>query len=150
MHKHISPAHAPSHRGFTLVELMVVVAIVAILAAVGYPSYTEHVKKGQRAKAQAALMEAAQFMQRYYAANNSYKQDLNGTELKGSDIGLNNVGDLGYTLNLDATGTGYTLSMTPSSAQMKGDKCGTYTLTQAGVKGLKDNASGTTLKDCWK
>ena len=69
---------------------MIVVAIVGILAAIAYPSYTEQVKRGQRSKAQTALLEAAQFMQRYYAANNSYATDLNKVDLKASDVPFNN------------------------------------------------------------
>ena len=56
-------------RGFTLIELMVVVAIIAILAAIAYPSYTNHVVKTRRAAATACVMEAAHFMERYYTTN---------------------------------------------------------------------------------
>ena len=55
--------------GFTLIELMIVVAIIAIIAAVAFPSYQEHVRKTRRADAQTALLELSQFMERHYTAN---------------------------------------------------------------------------------
>ena len=58
--------------GFTLIELMIVVAIIGIIAAVAYPSYQEYVRNAKRADAETALMELAHFMERYYPANGRY------------------------------------------------------------------------------
>ena len=145
------PAH---RRGFTLIELMIVVAIVAILAGVAYPSYVEHVRRGQRSKAQAALMEAAQFMQRYYATNNRYDEDLNGDDIQASDLAYTNDGGLQYTVGFDTnspTATSYKLVATPvANSMMDGDKCGSFTLNQLGTKGMNDANAGLAVKDCWK
>ena len=65
--------------GFTLIEVMIVVAIVAILAAIAYPSYLESVRKSKRAEARAQLMEAAQYMQRFYSQNDSFKRAIGAT-----------------------------------------------------------------------
>jgi type IV pilus assembly protein PilE len=66
-------------RGFTLVELMIVVAIVAILAIIGYPSYTQFVQKGRRAEAKAALLSTMQLFERHFAQVNSYASAPGGT-----------------------------------------------------------------------
>jgi type IV pilus assembly protein PilE len=65
--------------GFTLIELMIVVAIVAILAAVAYPSYVSHLRKGRRAEVQAFMMDVAQRQQQYFIDNRSYAVDAGGT-----------------------------------------------------------------------
>ena len=67
-----------TQRGFTLIEIMVVVAIVLTLSAIAMPSYTEHVKRSKRAEAKAQLLETAQFMQRFYSQNDSYAQTRAG------------------------------------------------------------------------
>ncbi|RZL01524.1 MAG: type IV pilin protein [Rubrivivax sp.] len=156
-----SSSTSSRHHGFTLIELMVVVAIVGILAAIAYPSYTQYVQRSRRAEAQTVLMEAAQYMQRFYAANNSYATLLNGnapnprlpaslsrspkdtSSTKNYDIGVVDTAGLPNTV----TATRFTLQAVPTGL-MANDHCGTLTLTQAGVK----NVTGTnaSVKDCWK
>lgn len=151
-----SPTHAS--RGFTLIEVMVVVAIIGILASIAYPSYTEYVRRGQRSKAQTALMEAAQFMQRYYAANNGYNKDLSGKALEESVVqgALSNSSELAYDVSFAKdfpTATAYVLVMKPTKGgRMDGDKCGSFTLDQTGFKDITGQPSGSTAtaKDCWK
>jgi type IV pilus assembly protein PilE len=134
--------HLRPHRnsGFTLIELMIVVAIVSILAAIAYPSYTKYVQRGYRSEGIAQLNDAAARMERYYAQNSSY--DV-GTDL--SKIGLTAASTTGkYGLSVTSNSTSYTLSSAPQGSQAS-DTCGTLTLNQAGTR--TPDPSTTT---CWK
>ena len=134
----------PGSRGFTLLELMIVVAIVGILAGVAYPSYIGYVKRAQRTEARTVLMDASQFMQRFYAANNRYDTAVLPAALTRAPTN----GAQRYTIRIAAgvTRTAFTLEAVPMGT-MSTDKCGRITLNQAGVRGR----SGTeTLEKCWK
>lgn len=142
-----APRSAQQQRGFTLLELMIVVVVLGIIAAIAYPSYQEHVNKSRRANAQAALMELAQFMERRYTTTGSYE----GGEDDEGDVELPftqspREGEVAfYELQLDSaetTATTYTLKAEPVNA-MAGDDCGTLTLTHRGVRGAGQDG-------CWR
>ena len=97
-------------RGFTLIELMIVVAIVGILAGIAYPSYMDHVRKGNRAKAQAFLMDLAQRQQSYLIVHRQYAQSL--TQLGFSD----GSGALALGPELTKLSTAYNISTTSMGA----------------------------------
>lgn len=133
--------------GFTLLEVMVVVAIVGILAAIAYPSYDEYVKRGNRAEGQAALNDAAARQERYFAQNNAYvtsADDIGKLGMRSN--GSNVVSETSkYTLQVAGGGGGYTLT----AVQQFGDtKCGNLTLNAQGEKGR--TGSGKTVQDCWR
>ncbi len=141
----------PKQTGFTLIELMIVVAIVGILAAIAYPSYQEHIRRANRADAQASLMELAQFMERNYTRLGRYTTDAAGTApaLPFTTAPKDGV-RLVYDLSLSAvTATDYTLQATPrAGGPMAGDRCGNLTLNSAGLKG--QSGAGATTADCWR
>ena len=137
-----------SARGFTLIELMIVVAVVGILSAIAYPSYTEYVRRGHRADARAGLLQAQQWMERAATATGSYPTAaLAGSLTWASDSNKR------YTIALTSpTTTSYTLTATPKSpGPQASDKCGTYTLTNTGLRGANGKTSGQSGydTDCW-
>ncbi len=136
--------------GFTLIELMIVVAIVAILAAVAYPSYLTHVQKTRRATATACLTELAQWMERNYTTCLRYDRTGAGCAANLDSAALPALScraDLGVTYAFSFTATpttsAYTLQAVPGGAQASDTRCGTLTLTQTGARGA---ASAT---GCW-
>ncbi len=119
-------------RGITLIELMIAVGIVAILAAVGYPSYMEHVKSTRRGEAKATLLEVAQFMERKFTADGCYKCGSETVTLPISQVPRDG-GSAYYTITLaSSAGTSYQLQASPTGV-MSGDSCGTYSLDQTGT-----------------
>lgn len=150
--------------GFTLIELMIVVAIMALLAGIAYPIYTDQITRSNRSAATGALLEIAQRQEGFYADNNRYAPTLD--ELIGNNIGSRFVkdgssyyagegGDVKvYALSLDSENfqRGYTASATPIGLQLTRETemgiCHTFTYNSAGRKGIEGTGSGS-ISDCW-
>ncbi len=130
-------------RGFTLIELMVVVAIVALLAIIAYPSYTKQVQKSRRETAESCLMELAQYMERYYTTNMRYDQDTagNAVSLPTTDCTQNLNGFYTFSFSGTPTATTFTIQAAPAGAQAS-DSCGTLSIDQLGAK-------TPTTSGCW-
>lgn len=131
-----TPTARHAARGFSLMELMIVVAIVAILAAIAYPNYTDSVRRSNRSDGRAALMQAAQNLERYFTENNTY---LNATiaEDPDTDIWATDTSTEGhYTLDFSVapTATTYTLRATAIGSQALDTDCPALTLTHMGVR----------------
>lgn len=132
-----------SNRGFTLVELMITVAIVAILATVAYPSYQDHVLKSRRADGISAIMNAAQRLERCYTQYGAYN---NANCPSYAAVQDSQQGYYQVSFSAAATASTYTLRAVPRGAQADDTKCATLTLTQANQKGITGSGS---VQDCW-
>lgn len=125
-------------RGFTLIELMITVGIVAILVAIAYPSYADSVRKSRRGQAKADLVEASQIAERYRTINNTYEGLTVGTAST-DEIAQDSPrqGTARYRIALSGlTATTYTLTATPIAGNdQANDTCGTLSITQSGAKG---------------
>ncbi len=141
--RHLSQPY--SMRGFTLIEVMIVVAIVGILSAIALPSYSEYIRRGHRAEARAGLLQGQQWLERAATATGTYPLSAS------FPAALKTVPGNRYDISLaSADGRTYTLTATPKGAQT-GDRCGSYTITQAGVRGANgklESESGYD-KNCW-
>jgi len=141
--------------GFTLIEVMIVVAIIGILAAIGYPSYQQHVRSSRRADAQAALSELAQFMERRFTENNGY--DLGPAGLDALDTlpftQSPRDGTAVYNLTLTAVAANtFTLRGAPiAGGPQVGD--GNMQLAETGAKSWdrnNDGDFGDAMETCWR
>lgn len=129
--------------GFTLIELMVVVAIAGILAAIAYPNYMDYVRKGNRTDARATLLQTSQVLERCFTQYSAYN-NAGCTVLNGGTV---DSPERLYTVGVVSDATTYTLTATPVAgrAQAADAKCATLTLNNLGVRG----ATGTSTGECW-
>jgi type IV pilus assembly protein PilE len=132
-------------RGFTLVELMIVVTIVAILGAIAFPSYRQHVMKTKRAECEGVMTTAAAMFERHYAANATYALDSSSSSLSSLTCPQDG-GTTSYVLDGwdTATSSTFMITATPQGGQLA-DACGTLTLNEIGEKG-----SDKTVAECWR
>ena len=129
--------------GFTLIELMIAVAIIGVLARLAYPAYTAQIMKSRRSEAKTGLTAAAQAMERWYTERSTYV----GAALGPSGIYASSSTNGYYTLSISSqTAAGFTLTATPGGSQAN-DACGTFSYDQTGTK----TVSGGTLSAsaCW-
>lgn len=130
----------PASSGFTLIEMMVVVAIIGILVAIALPSYREYVMRGNRATARATMLDAQLFMERFYATNNTFL--LAALPARFLSFPAENPK---YAMALsNLTANTFTLTATPIATDLR---CTSLILTHTGVK---DKTGTGTVAECWK
>lgn len=140
-------------KGFSLMELLITIAIVGILASIAYPSYQEQVAKSRRTEASGALLSAAQALERYYSANGRYTTTAAGSTLP--SVFLTKVPENGtayYTVaSSAASANAFTLKASRAGV-MASDSCGDFTLDETGSLAVTDKPAGSskTISGCWR
>lgn len=139
-------------KGFTLIEVMIVVVIVALLASIALPSYESYMLKTRRATAATCLLEISQFMERFFTKNLQYDKDANGNDIvmpsaatQECQSALSGYYDFASTV---APRT-YSLRAVPINGQTRDTLCATLSIDET----LRKSASGTASSDpsaCWK
>ncbi|RZL65301.1 MAG: type IV pilin protein [Variovorax sp.] len=141
-----------AEKGFTLIELMIVVAVIGILSAIAYPAYQEYVMRARRADAQSLLNEAAARQERWRAQNGTYMTGTTATDIAKLKLPHGDKSEHGhYSLGVAvvANDGGYTLTATRAGAQAADSKCGNFTLDATGKKGIAASTPGT-VESCWR
>ncbi|KJZ00977.1 hypothetical protein TW76_01330 [Pseudoalteromonas ruthenica] len=133
-------------QGFTLIEVMIVVAIVGILVAVAYPSYAEHVRKAARAEAMSAVLETANRLEQFYVDNRVYTSDLTG-------VGVNTLTESDYysiSIALQDSAQAFIVTAEPySGPALKDSDCGGFTVTDTGRRGVTVSSVSSRIDECW-
>lgn len=134
--------------GFSLIELLIVVAIIGVLVAVALPAYQDSVLAGGRAEGQSLLMEVASDQERFYSINNSYS--TNAAPLADPPVATRTSESGRYQVSVAACGGGsiancFVATATPQGSQTD-DSCTTLTITHTGQRG----ATGDTVENCWR
>ncbi len=135
-----------AQRGFTLIELMIAVALVGILAAVALPSYHSVMQKSRRTEAKAALLDLASRQEKFYSLNNKYTATAG--DLGYATLPANTESGL-YSLSITADNISYTAKATPQGNQAKDSMCYGFAIDGVGKKSNFSKTGDALTADCW-
>jgi type IV pilus assembly protein PilE len=144
-------SHRRLARGVTLIELMTVVVVVAILAAIAIPSYRQYLLRSNRTEAKAALLQLQTAQEKFYLQRNAFTADVTGAPPAG--LGLTGVTETGkYAISValdDGDGQSYTATATPAAGGGQEDdtQCVDFTIDERGTKGVTGPLG---QRDCWR
>ena len=133
-----------STSGFTLIELMIVVAIIGVLAAIAVPMYGSYVEKSRRTDGKAKLMQVAQSLERCFTTLSAYNNNNCDVITGGAFVDVTSDENF-YIVSATVTSTAFTLTATPQGAQANDADCRTLTLDHLGQK----SATGANTGKCW-
>lgn len=136
-----------SSRGFTLIEVLMVVAIIGILVAVAVPSYRNNLMVSRRAEAKTVLLQVASDQERFYSSNNTYS--TNAQPLASPAVATRTSENSFYLVTVAACGAGISscfLATATAQGDQATDDCTTLTLNSVGTRG----ATGSTVEECWQ
>lgn len=142
-------------RGFTLMEVLIVVTMIGILAAIAIPNYSAYIQRGHRAEAKAVLLQGSHWLERFRTENNRYDQSVGNVAvvLPNSLNRSPASGTVRYNVALAVAAATYTLTAAPTGPQT-GDECGSFTVNQIGqrtvvIGGTAYNAGSPQFERCW-
>ena len=148
--------------GFTLIEMMIVLAIIGVIAAIAFPSYQESVRKSRRAEARGQLLEVAQYLQRLYSQNDSFSADRSGTAATiPTALAIvprtATAGTQAYDISFTTAASGSTnpsvsafqiQAVRSANGPMARDKCGDFVVDNTGARNMLN--TNETAANCWK